>query len=122
MEFAGICLITDNVSRLTEFYSRILSVEVEGDDTHVELKIRGDSITIFSVEGMESMAPGSMQGAGYGSLTIGFKVDDVDLEYERVRAMGVEIVKLPETYTWGTRSFWFKDPDGNIVNFFSEVK
>jgi catechol 2,3-dioxygenase-like lactoylglutathione lyase family enzyme len=70
---------------------------------------------------MEEMAPGSMQGAGYGSFTIGFEVEDVDEEYERLKTLGVRFVKLPATYPWGARSVWFRDPDGNIVDFYSHV-
>jgi catechol 2,3-dioxygenase-like lactoylglutathione lyase family enzyme len=121
MEFKGICLITNNVPELAKFYTKVLGVEAEGDETHVELKIEGAGMAIFSVEGMEGMALGSMRGAGHGSFTIGFKVKDVDAEYERIKALDVEFVKLPETHYWGWRSFWFRDPDGNIVNFACEV-
>lgn len=122
MEFIGICLVTSNVSALTEFYTKILCVEAEGNDVHAELKTDGGNIAIFSVEGMESMAPNSMCGAGYGGYTISFKVKDVDLEYERLKVLGVEFVMLPTTHPWGVRSFWFRDLDGNIVNFVSMVK
>lgn len=121
MRFTGVCLITGNVTRLSEFYMKILGVEGEGDSTHMDLKAHGTSLAIFSIEGMEEMAPGSMQGAGYGSFTINFEVEDVDSEYEKISEMGISIVKQPQTYPWGSRSFWFRDPDGNIVNFFSRV-
>jgi uncharacterized glyoxalase superfamily protein PhnB len=117
MEFIGICLITRNVSSLTKFYAKVLSVEAKGDDMHAELKTEGANIAIFSVEGMERMAPDSMRGSGYGSFTICFGVKDVDAEYERLKAIGVEFVMLPTTHPWGARSFWFRDPDGNIVDF-----
>jgi uncharacterized glyoxalase superfamily protein PhnB len=117
MEFIGICLITRNVSSLTKFYAKVLGVEAKGDDMHAELKTEGANIAIFSVEGMERMAPDSMRGAGYGSFTISFGVKDVDAEYERLKAIGVEFVMLPTTHPWGARSFWFRDPDGNIVDF-----
>lgn len=41
MQFIGICLITKNVSGLTKFYSEVLGVAAEGDDTHMELKTKG---------------------------------------------------------------------------------
>lgn len=119
MEFVGICLITRNVPFLADFYSKVLGVEAEGDDNHVELHTEGAQMTIYSVDGMESLAPLSMQGAGHGSFTIGFEVQDVDREYERLKALGVEFVKLPATHPWGARSFWFRDPDANIVDFFA---
>ena len=120
MEFTGICLITHDVTTLADFYRKVLGVQAEGDNVHVELKNEGAGITIYSVEGMESLAPNSMQGVGTGNFTIGFRVADVDAEYDRLKAFDLEFVKLPVTHPWGTRSFWFRDPDGNIVNFFSE--
>jgi catechol 2,3-dioxygenase-like lactoylglutathione lyase family enzyme len=119
MKFTGICLITTDVAALSAFYSKILNVKAEGNDMHRELGTQGAGITIFSVEGMERMAPSSMQGAGFGSFTIGVEVDDVDTEYQRLKLLGVEFVKLPQTHPWGCRSFWFRDPDGNIVDFYT---
>lgn len=122
MKFTGICLVTESVSTLVQFYSQILDCQAVGDDTHSEFNIGGMGLAIFTWQGMEQMAPGSMQGAGRGNITIGFEVDDVDGEYERLKAAGVTIVKPPASYPWGTRSVWFRDPDGNIVNFYSQVK
>ena len=48
-----------------------------------------------------------------------FEVSDVDAEYQRVAALGVEWVMPPTTQPWGNRSMIFKDPDGNLVNVFS---
>ncbi|GMQ64670.1 VOC family protein [Vallitalea maricola] len=119
MEFIGICLITKDVMALTKFYGKILNVGFEGDSFHTDIKTQGANISIFSINGMEDMASNSMDGAGYGSMTISFKVDNVDEEYERIKELGVQFVKLPQTHPWGSRSFWFRDLDGNIVNFVS---
>jgi len=119
MNFSGICLITKDVPGLAGFYSAVLGGDAEGDSTHVELHTAGLSLTIFSVNGMERMAPGCMAGAGHGGFTIGFAVTDVDAEYERLKALKVEFVLLPTTHPWGCRSMWFRDPDGNIVDFYT---
>jgi catechol 2,3-dioxygenase-like lactoylglutathione lyase family enzyme len=116
MEFLGICLITNDVPALAEFYKKTLGVEAEGNEDHAELKTEGASIAIFSKEGMEKLAPNCMQGAGCGSYTIGFRVQDVDAEYKRLKSLGVEFI-LPPTDRWGYRTMFFRDPDGNIVNF-----
>ena len=118
MKFDGVCLITENVPALAEFYAKVLGVAAEGNEQHAELATDGAHLAIFTVNGMESMAPHSMQGAGYGSFTLGFEVQDVDAEYERIKTLGVEFIMLPKTHPWGARSFWFRDPDGNIVDFF----
>jgi catechol 2,3-dioxygenase-like lactoylglutathione lyase family enzyme len=121
MKFDGICLITRHVSALADFYAWVLGVKADGDEVHAELHTDGAHLAIFSVDGMESMAPGSMRGAGSGTVTLGFEVQDVDAEYERLKTFGVEFILLPKTHPWGARSFWFRDPDGNIVDFFAKV-
>jgi catechol 2,3-dioxygenase-like lactoylglutathione lyase family enzyme len=47
MKFVGICLITNNVPALADFYTKVLGVKAEGDDIHVELKTEGANISIF---------------------------------------------------------------------------
>jgi uncharacterized glyoxalase superfamily protein PhnB len=119
MKFTGICLITNNVPALMQFYTKVLGVEGSGNEVHAELKTEGGNMAIFSSNGMEKMAPGVMQGAGHGSFTIGFEVEDLDAEYERLKALGVQFVMLPTEHPWGAKSFWFRDPDGNIVDFYA---
>ena len=59
----------------------------------------------------------SVEGDGVNNVIVGFNVDDVDVEYERLLKLGVEMLNQPTTHPWGTRSFQFKDPDENILNF-----
>jgi catechol 2,3-dioxygenase-like lactoylglutathione lyase family enzyme len=67
------------------------------------------------------MAPGSTANAGTGSAVLEFEVEDVDVEYQRLRDLNVPIVKPPTTQPWGVRSVWFRDPDGNVINFYARV-
>ena len=47
---------------------------------------------------------------------------DVDKDYERlVDYLGNDVVQKPTTMPWGNRSLLFRDPDGNLVNFFTPV-
>ncbi|NKB69751.1 MAG: hypothetical protein GKR89_21990 [Candidatus Latescibacteria bacterium] len=123
MQFTGICLVSQQVGAMRAFYRAILQSEPSGDDHWwVDFgDVPGGHFSIFNAQGMEDMAPGSMKGAGAGGYTVEFQVDDVDAEYTRLQALGVEIVKPPTTQTWGRRSLWFRDPDGNIVNFYVEA-
>ena len=118
MKFGGICIITENVPTLVRFYSQVLGLTAEGNDIHSDFDLNGPHLSIFTTTGMEEMAPGSMRKAGYGSVTLTFEVADVDAEYERLKALNVEFVKPPQTHPWGARAFWFRDPDGNIVDFY----
>jgi predicted enzyme related to lactoylglutathione lyase len=121
MRFTGICLVTEHVPTLVRYYTEILGCAAQGDDSHAEFVFGDTSIAIFSRQGMEDMAPGCTAGTGAGAVTLGFQVDDVDAQYARIQGLGTVIVKPPATYPRGARSFWFRDPDGNIVDFFSPV-
>ncbi len=56
------------------------------------------------------------------NISVGFNVDDVDAENNRLLTIGAEMLNKPKTHPWGARSFQFKDPDGNILNFRSMPK
>ena len=47
---------------------------------------------------------------------------DIDAEYERLKGLGVEFVKSIQTHAWGSRSFWFRDPEGNLIDFYQPVR
>ena len=123
MKFTGICLISGQVSKMREFYMALLGREPSGDqDWWVDFgDVGGAHLSIYNEAGMDEMAAGSMEGSGCGRSTIELVVEDVDAEYERVLATGAEVVKPPTTQTWGRRSAWFRDPDGNIVNLYARV-
>jgi catechol 2,3-dioxygenase-like lactoylglutathione lyase family enzyme len=117
--FNGICILSPQVERLADFYHHVLGVDYQRDGDNFAFFTQGAELSIFSWQGIEQMVPGCMTGAGCGGYTLEFEVEDVDQQHERMIAMGVPVVKPPVTYPWGRRSAWFRDPDGNILNFFS---
>lgn len=122
MEFTGICLVTQDVPRLVAFYRKVLKLPHEEGNIFEFIPVDGAMLSIYTAKGMEEMAPGSTKGAGYSSNTLEFNVEDVDAEHERLVAEGVEIVKPPTTQPWGRRSVWFRDPDGNVINFYMDTE
>jgi len=62
IKFKGICLITNNVPVLTNFYREVLGVSADGNELHTELKTNGATLSIFSTQGMEDMAHSQCRG------------------------------------------------------------
>ena len=93
MIFSGICIITENVSRLSDFYGKVLQTDAEGDETHATIHTNGAGISIFSKNGMEDMVAGSSKYTGNSSSVLMFEVEDVDAEYERLKTMNIEMEK-----------------------------
>jgi catechol 2,3-dioxygenase-like lactoylglutathione lyase family enzyme len=128
MRITGICLVTPDVRRLCAFYASLLHTEATPDssDTFAALALPGDQLAIsfFTEEGMERMAPGVTAEAGRGAHTLEIRLDSaaaVDAAHDRLRREGVRIAKPPSTQSWGRRSVWVRDPDGNLVNLYADV-
>lgn len=116
----NVCLITGDVQRLVDFYESVLAVKAKwtGAD-YAELSTSGGVVAIFSAKAQENYIPGSAESAKNRSAILEFRVTDVDRQYRLLQSVVKVWVKPPTTQPWGTRSVYFRDPDGNLVNFFS---
>jgi catechol 2,3-dioxygenase-like lactoylglutathione lyase family enzyme len=117
------CLITNDVARLVEFYRRVLQIppKISGAE-YVEFPTGVGVLAIFSAEAQEKYIPHSAEPASNKSALLEFRVADVDQEYARLKNFVKTWVKTPSSQPWGTRSIYFRDPDGNLVDFFTLVK
>ena len=61
------------------------------------------------------------QPAANRSAIIEFRVGDVDAQYRKLMETIDDFVQTPTTMPWGNRSLLLRDPDGNLVNFFTPV-
>ena len=124
MDFVSIRIITDDVARLVEFYEHATEVRAAwATDDFAELATPHATLAIGSTRTVPLFAPGSARPAENRSVITEFLVDDVDDVYQRLRAAGfvTDFVTEPTTMPWGNRSLLFRDPDGNLVNFFTPV-
>jgi len=110
--------VTDQ-DRAVEFWTQKVGLKVKTDapvhpnQRWIELEIPGDDtrLVLYTPEGQEDRI---------GSFTsMGFGASDVQSEYERLLANGVEFQQPPKTAPWGTHAI-FKDPDGNLFVIGSE--
>ena len=117
------CLITNNLNQLIQFYEPILALKAQksGED-YAEFRTDAGVLAIFSAAAQEKYIPGSAISASNKSMILEFQVADVDKEYARLQSLVKTWVKSPTTQPWGTRSIYFRDPDGNLVDFFVPPK
>ena len=122
MNFTSIRVITDDVARLAAFYARATGLTPRwGTDQFAELVSPAGTLAIASTATMALFGGNAAHGADNHSIIIEFRVDDVDAEYQKLRELSVEFIQEPTTMPWGNRSVLFRDPDGNLVNFFTPV-
>jgi catechol 2,3-dioxygenase-like lactoylglutathione lyase family enzyme len=122
VDFLSIRVITDDVDRLAGFYEKVTGLRASrlGAD-FAELSTRHATLAIGSTRSVAVFAPGAARPADNHSVIIEFLVDDVDLVHRNLRGFVEGFVNEPTTMPWGNRSLLFRDPDGNLVNFFTPV-
>ena len=122
MDFVSIRLITDDVKRLVDFYQQVTGLPPRwATDDFAEVLTPTCTLAIAHARTIKMFAADAARPADNHTAIIEFRVDDVDRAYENVRKVVTEFVQVPTTMPWGNRSLLFRDPDGNLVNFFTPV-
>lgn len=97
--------------RAKAFYVDRLGFDLVRDDASqpglrwLQVRPAGSDVSLTLVDWFESMPAGSLRG-------LVLTVPDLEVEYERLRANGVEFDTAPEARPWATEAV-FRDPDGN---------
>ena len=108
MTIGEVCLLTNDVPRLAAFYKQLLGVENgSNDETHKFIISEGNALTVYN--------DGTVKNNGNQTICLAFTVDDIDREYEKVQALGAEIIEPPTKRPWGAVNMSFYDPDNNMA-------
>ncbi|MFG2592421.1 VOC family protein [Streptomyces sp. NBC_01166] len=122
MNFVSVRIITGDIVRLVDFYERATGVAADwSTEDFAEIRTASATLAIGSTRTVPLFSPGSAGPADNRSVILEFLVDDVDGVHENLTGVVEEFVKEPTTMPWGNRSLLFRDPDGNLVNFFTPV-
>ena len=123
MNFVSIRIITADIKRLARFYEQMTGISVTMyTEDFGELKTPACTLAIGSTRTLQLFGGDVARPADNHTAIIEFRVDDVDAEYRKlVDIIGDSLVQEPTTMPWGNRSLLFRDPDGNLVNFFTPV-
>ena len=114
-------LFVENVEKMVLFYRDILGFETNWDGgPFASFKVKDGGLFLFDrkqfADAMKQpyyppQGPNLTMEIGIGVPTKG----DVDNEYIRLMALGVQCVQEPKTQPWGQRNFWIIDPEGNYI-------
>ena len=123
MNFVSIRIITADIKRLVRFYEQITGISVTMyTEEFGELKTAACTLAMGSTRTLQLFSGDVARPAENHTVIIEFRVNDVDAEYRKlVELIGLSLVQEPTTMPWGNRSMLFRDPDGNLVNFFTPV-
>ena len=121
MKFVSTRLITADIDRLVAFYEKATAVPATWfTPDFAELSTpNGMTLAIGSTRTVALFAPDSAVAATNRSAIIEFLVEDVDALWQDLAGWVTDVVTEPKTMPWGNRSLLVRDPDGNLVNFFT---
>lgn len=115
-------IITADIKRLVHFFEKATGITARwATDDFAEVISDSFTLAIGSTRTLAFFGDGVAEPAANKSIIIEFLVEDVDNNYEMIKGLTNEIVQQPTTMPWGNRSLLFRDPDGNLINFFTPV-
>ena len=110
MRIGEVCLNTNDVVKLANFYKQLLDIDNGSNDkTHQVLICEETQFTIYN--------DGSYKNNNNQNISLAFTVDDIDVKYQKLLEMGVEVIEKPTQRPWGAVNMSFYDPDRNIIYF-----
>ena len=122
MDFVSIRIITDQIKPLVAFYETITGLTATWfTEDFAELATASCTLAIGSTRTLALFGANVAQPAANRSAIIEFRVGDVDAQYRKLMETIGDFVQAPTTMPWGNRSMLLRDPDGNLVNFFTPV-
>lgn len=108
MRLGEVGLLTNDVVRLADFYKALLETDNESkDEVHQTIIAEETMLTIYN--------DGSAKNNANQNICIAFTVDDMEKEYQKVLALGAEIIEKPAKRPWGAVNMSFFDPDKNVI-------
>ena len=122
MQLTATRIITDDVDALVAFYEKVTGVAaVRLHPLFAELRTESGTLAIASSATVPLLGENAARAGANRSVILDFLVDDVDAVYLALQDVVDVFVNTPTTMPWGNRSLLFRDPDGNLVNFFAST-
>lgn len=110
MRIGEVCLNTNDVITLANFYKKLLGIDNGSNaEIHQTLICEETQLTIYN--------DGASKNNNNLNISLAFTVDDIEAEYKKLLTMGVEIIEKPTKRPWGTVNMSFYDPDRNVIYF-----
>src|ERR1700737_400589 len=106
------------LARGMTFYRGTLGLQVqESDSDSVSFQMENVYFLLLEVSAAADLISEEplelkIEGGPRGLLAAG--VEDVDAAYEALKAKGVTFLRPPTDQSWGLRTAYFADPEGNI--------
>lgn len=116
-----VILYVDDLESQVAFYRDVVGLEHRFTrDGYAEFATGPTRFGLYERSRLPELLGREMAGRGARGEVL-FLVEDVDVEAERLRRAGVEILRGPVDRPWGHRTLHVLDPEGNVVELAQEI-
>lgn len=117
-------LMTRDVEGTARFYQQHFGFEpLFTADWYVHLQSRGAgaAVSLAVLDARHATIPAAGRGAAAAGMLLNFEVADVDAEYERLAAAGLQVLLPLRDEAFGQRHFIVQAPDGVMVDVIKPI-
>ncbi|MBR1970448.1 MAG: VOC family protein [Clostridia bacterium] len=116
IEHIAIC--AKDTSALCKWYVETFNFSVVFDNGEGVYFIRANDGTVFEIMKFKSgVQPWDTSAIGLRHIALSVSKDDFDYEVNRIKSMGLKIEADVSEAPNGVKTFFFRDPEGNLLHF-----
>jgi len=115
-----VIMLCNDVATMRDFYRDVLGFEIDEDgEDWVKFRIGSGHLTLRP---RGRWYDGSVAGDG-ASVQLSFRVapEGVNTAHQELLGKSAEILEPPTDQSFGHRTLYFKDPEGNILEIYAEL-
>lgn len=120
-----VVLIVNDIDESQRFYTETLGLPLKHRrGSYAQIESGETRLGLFSQAAMVSIigdAAESTHTTVGAKFELGFKVDDCDSVFAELVKDEVPVIAPPQTRSWGQRTAYLADPDGNLIELVEDM-
>jgi extradiol dioxygenase family protein len=117
-----VIILCNDFDTMRRFHIDLFSFQIEDEKPGQWIGFRvGGMFLGLRPRGRPYDGPSAMDGGASVQLSFQVPPADVDLAYETLIGMGIEVIEPPTNQDWCHRTLFFADPETNILEIFADI-
>jgi len=119
-----VVLIVADLDQSLAFYTEILGLKLQHRaEKYAQIDAGTTRLSLYTRDAMQNTLGVVLHAPSPSapSFELGFKVHDCDAAFSELVAAGAPAVTRPTTRSWGQRTAYVRDPDGNLIELAQDL-
>ena len=119
-----VVLVVADLDQSLSFYTETLGLKLQHRaDEYAQIGAGTTRLSLYTRDAMQKTLGVVLDAPSLSapSFELGFKVSDCDAAFSELVAAGAPAVTRPTTRSWGQRTAYVRDPDGNLIELAQDL-